>query len=149
MKQRGFEIVSAYQGLHIHLPVRKTAMSAGYDLAAAEDAVLEPHTVTLIKTGLKAYMQENEYLGIHIRSGFSVRHTVLLPNGQGIIDADYYNNPENEGHILIAIYNYGEKAINIEKGMRVAQGIFYTYLLADTDCAAGCRKGGLGSTGER
>lgn len=148
MKYRGFEIVSAYRGHDIHLPQRKTAMSAGYDLASAEDTILEPCAVTLVRTGLKAYMQKNEYLGIHIRSGFSVKHTVLLPNGQGVIDADYYNNEENEGHIFIAIYNYGTEAIRVKKGMRVAQGIFYSYLIADRDCAVGCRKGGLGSTGE-
>jgi len=106
MKLRGFEFVSSYNQAELSLPVRKTKYSAGYDISAAEDVILQPSTVTIIATGLKAYMQPDEYLGIHIRSGLSIKNKLSLINGQGIIDADYYNNIENEGHILIAIYNH-------------------------------------------
>ncbi len=149
MKQRGFEIVQAYQEQAIALPVRKTAESAGYDIEAAKDCILLPHQVTMIPTGLKAYMQPNEYLGIHIRSGLSIRHGVSMINGQGIIDADYYNNEENEGHIMLALINHSEKPVSIAKGMRVAQGIFYGYRVVDGDAAGSGQKrqGGMGSTG--
>ena len=72
-----------------------------------------------------------------------------MANAQGIIDADYYNNPDNEGHILIAIVNGGKQDIAIERGTRIAQGIFYKFLLADADKAAekAGRSGGIGSTG--
>ena len=66
-------------------------------------------------------------------------------------DADYYDNPDNEGHIMLPLVNHGENEVRIVKGMRVAQGIFYRYLVADGD-AAGCgagRNGGFGSTGDR
>lgn len=149
MNLRGFAIISAYQDRVLCLPVRKTATSAGYDLAAAVDVILTPQAVTLIPTGLKAYMQPDEYLGIHIRSGLSVKQAISLINGQGIIDADYYNNPDNEGHILLAVMNHGSQALAIAKGERVAQGIFYKYLLADHDDACGvARAGGFGSTGQ-
>ncbi|MDR3592210.1 MAG: dUTP diphosphatase [Negativicutes bacterium] len=150
MRVRGFEIVAAYKNAGIALPMRKTAWSAGYDIAAAESVTLSPRTVTLIPTGLKAYMQADEYLGIHIRSGLAVKNALSLINGQGIIDADYYDNPGNEGHILIAVYNHGEAPVSVAKGDRVAQGIFYQYLLTDTDGAADLptRGGGLGSTGK-
>ena len=72
-------------------------------------------------------------------------------DSQGIIDADYYNNPDNEGHIMLPLINHGEKAVKIARGMRVAQGIFSRYLLVDGDkagCGAG-RGGGFGSTGDR
>ena len=150
MRTRGFEVVSAYEGKGVRLPARKTAMSAGYDIEAAEDVVLPPHRVTLVPTGLKAYMGPDEYLGLHVRSGFSVRHGISCVNDEGIIDADYYGNEDNEGHIMLALINHGDEPVEVKKGTRVAQGIFYRYLTADGD-EAGCgakRGGGLGSTGE-
>ena len=150
MKTRGFEVVSAYVDQGIDLPTRKTGCSAGYDLAAAEDVSLAPGRVTLVPTGLKAYMQPDEYLGIHVRSGFSIRNRVSCVNDEGIIDADYYDNPDNEGHIFIALINHSEIPVSIHKGMRIAQGIFYKYLTTDVDQAdiGKTRKGGFGSTGE-
>lgn len=147
---RGFEIISSYKNAQLVLPQRKTLFSAGYDIAAAEDIVLLPGKVSLIPTGVKAYMERDEYLGIHIRSGLAVKNSLTLINGQGIIDADYYNNEGNEGHILIAVFNHGDREVIIAKGTRIAQGIFYKYLLADQDVHSGAavRKGGLGSTGQ-
>ena len=150
MQLRGFELISNYENKDILIPTRKTQYSAGYDIAAAEDVILTSASVTLVPTGLKAYMQPDEYLGIHIRSGFSVKNSLGLVNGQGIIDADYYNNIENEGHIFIAIFNYNSQNVIIDKGTRIAQGIFYKYLLTDIDMNSPTitRTGGLGSTGK-
>lgn len=149
MKKRGFEWIQEYQELGKELPQRSTAGSAGYDLAAVSAVTLAPQKVTLVPTGLKAYMQPNEYLGIHIRSSLAVKQQIGLANSQGIIDADYYNNPDNEGHILIALINFGEKPVEIPAGTRIAQGIFYSFLLADDDHAAKSRSGGFGSTGKK
>lgn len=151
MKQRGFEILSSYQNKNISLPERKTALSAGYDIAAAEDTVVPQGQVAMIPTGIKAYMQPDEYLGIHIRSSLAVKSKLALINSQGIIDADYYDNPSNEGHILIAVMNFSAEDIRIEKGARIAQGIFYKFLTADQDdknkMVQNLRTGGFGSTG--
>lgn len=149
MKLRGFELISAYKDKDIIIPTRKTQYSAGYDIAAAEDIIVHPNSLSIVPTGIKAYMQPDEYLGIHIRSGLSIKNKLSLINSQGIIDADYYNNSENEGHILIAIYNHNLQEIVINKGVRIAQGIFYKYLLTDIDDhdIFSIRKGGLGSTG--
>lgn len=150
MQLRGFKVVSSYEAKEIQLPARKTQYSAGYDIAAAEDVLLSPGTVTLVPTGIKAYMQSDEYLGIHIRSGLSIKNKLSLVNGEGIIDADYFDNSENEGHILIAIFNHNLQKVYINKGDRIAQGIFYKYLLADQDgeCVFKTREGGFGSTGK-
>ena len=150
MRLRGFEFITTYKNANLILPIRKTQHSAGYDIAAAEDTILRPAVTTLIATGLKAYMLGDEYLGIHIRSGLSVKNKLSLINGQGIIDADYYNNTDNEGHILIAIFNHNSQDILIHKGTRIAQGIFYKYLVADHDEKNSflIRTGGIGSTGE-
>ena len=150
MKTRGFEVITAYADKEIRIPIRKTESSAGYDIESAEDVILPPHQVVLVPTGLKAYMRPDEYLGIHVRSGFSVKNMVSCINGEGIIDADYYNNPDNEGHIFVALVNHSEIPIQINKGMRIAQGIFYSYLKTDNDRTemGKTRTGGLGSTGE-
>jgi len=148
MRLRGFEFITRYKNSDLVLPSRKTQYSAGYDIAAAESITLLPSTTTLIPTGLKAYMLHDEYLGIHIRSGLSIKNNLSLINSQGIIDADYYNNTDNEGHIMIAIYNHNMQEILIDKGTRIAQGIFYKYLLTDTDESTPVvtRTGGFGST---
>ena len=148
-QQRGFEVISRYRDQQIQLPQRKTEFSAGYDLEAAEDVWIEPGKVALIATGLKAYMGQDEFLAVTIRSGIALKHQLSLINSQGIIDADYYNNEENEGHIMLALINHSEKPVSIAKGMRVAQGIFYGYRVVDGDAAGSGQKrqGGMGSTG--
>ena len=149
MKKRGFEIISAYAGCDIEIPKRKTIKSAGYDIAAAEDTWAKSHEVAMVATGLKAFMCDDEFLGIHMRSGLAVREKLSLINSQGIIDADYYNNVDNEGHILIALINHSSKDVFIKKGTRIAQAIFYKYMLSDDDQEAEkiSREGGFGSTG--
>ena len=149
MRKRGFEIISDYKDKDIHLPMRKTAKSAGYDLEAAQDKLIKAGQCGVIATGLKAYMQDDEYLGIHIRSSLAFKKHLNLINSQGVIDADYYNNPDNEGHIMIGLINFGTEDVFIQKGMRIAQAIFYKFLTADDDIADdSIRQGGFGSTGE-
>lgn len=144
---RGFEVVKAWEMKGIHLPERKTSKSSGYDLESAEDVILAPYKTTVLSTGLKAYMQEDEYLAVYIRSSLAIKHGIVLINSTGIIDADYYNNPDNEGHIMIAVYNTTDSAFTVNKGDRIAQGIFAKYYKADNDSADGTRTGGVGSTG--
>ena len=114
MRHRGFEIVTAYEGKDIHVPQRKTAKSAGYDLEAAADTVLAPHAVTVVPTGLKAYMELNEYL-FHFHPFQPGKKGLMLANSTGIIDCDYYNNPDNEGHIMIALLQYQGRFLHDKK----------------------------------
>ena len=148
MKIRGFEKISACEEGDGPLPSRQTARSAGYDIYLPETVTIPAHGQKIVPTGVKAYMQDNEYLGIHIRSSMAVKRHLRLVNNEGIVDADYYNNPDNEGHLLLALANDTDQDVTLEKGERVAQGIFYTYLLADDDGKAPKqeRSGGFGST---
>lgn len=150
MKKRGFEVIRSYQGKGIQLPIRRTAWSAGYDIGAAESVDIDPGACVFVPTGLKAYMQPEEVLQLYIRSGVAGKHQLILMNSVGIIDADYYNNEENEGHIILALMNYGENTVHVEKGTRIVQGVFMNYLVADGDRAGAgqARQGGFGSTGE-
>ena len=86
-------------------------------------------------------------LPFDIRSSMAIKRHLALVNSTGIIDSDYYNNEENEGHIMIALLNYGKETVSLEKGERVAQGIFSKYLITNDDDATGIRTGGIGSTG--
>lgn len=149
MKTRGFEIISMYRTAGIHLPERKTGASTGYDFAAAEEVVIAPGAGALIPTGVKAYMQPDEVLLVYIRSSAALKKHLMLMNSVGVIDADYYGNAENEGHIYIPLYNYGKEPVRIAAGERIAQGIFTHYLTVDGDTAGsgGVRAGGFGSTG--
>lgn len=149
MDIRGFEVVTAYENKGVQLPKRKTTESAGYDIECAEDVTIAPGEMKLVPTGLKAFMNYDEYLAIHIRSGMAVKRRLMLVNSTGIIDSDYYNNEDNEGHILIALVNMGTEPVSLEKGERVAQGIFSKYLITNDDNATGIRTGGIGSTGTK
>lgn len=150
MKKRGFEIVKGYENKNINIPVRKTSLSAGYDIESAEDIVIPSFKVgtkpTLIKTGLKCYMENDEYLMLVNRSSNPVKRGLVLANSVGIIDVDYYNNPDNYGHLMYAFYNYSKEDITIKKGDTIGQAIFMKYLLVDNDSSNGERKGGFGST---
>lgn len=149
-RTRGFERVSRMEedGEFIALPKRATVDSAGYDLCSAEFKVLKPGCEHIFKTGIKAYMQIDEYLAVHIRSSKAIKEDLRLINQTGIVDADYYNNPDNEGEILIAIKNVGFTSVAIMSGERIAQGIFTKFLKADNDEFCGIRRGGVGSTDE-
>lgn len=166
MKTRGFERVSTYLNKDIHLPKRATRHAAGYDFEASEDTVLPSiwHTLfkhdhfaptkgitpILVPTGIKAYMQEDEYLQLTNRSSNPLKHFLVLPNGVGVVDADYYNNEDNEGEIFFQLLNFGLRDKVIKKGDRIGQGIFMTFLKADGD-EGGLkdRIGGFGSSGSR
>ena len=148
MKLRGFEKITKYATEDFPMPERKTQKSAGYDFCLPEDVVLEPGKLQLVPTGIKAYMQDGEYLGMHIRSSMAVKKRIMLVNNVGIIDADYYNNADNEGHIMLALLNTDNEPLALTKGECVAQGIFYNYLVADGDADSekAVRGGGFGST---
>lgn len=206
-KIRGFEKVSAYAGVDLTMPVRKTEYSCGYDIAAAEDMIIEPYAPlinqlykmgqdqkigpieiqlkklqeegkeeeatklfvenirfdldelkaltkstkikpTLVPTGMKAYMQKDEVLKLYVRSSSPLNYWIIMANSTGLIDADYYNNPDNEGHIYFQLINLSPFPLKIKKGEILGQGVFEKYLVTDDDNkqAKDTREGGFGST---
>lgn len=101
---------------------------------------------SLVPTGIKSYMQEGEFLSLVNRSSNPIKNRLMLSNGFAIIDKDYYNNPDNDGHIMFQFINFGVCDYFIHKGDRIGQGIFLPFLLSDDDKAMGERTGGFGST---
>lgn len=152
-KLRGFEIAKGWEDKNINLPKRSTKYAAGYDVEAAEDTIIPTFKPgvkpTLIPTGLKAYMQDDEMLCLYNRSSNPKKKGLVLANSVGIIDKDYYGNADNDGHIMYAMWNFKNEDVKIEKGERIGQAIFQKYLIADNDNAEGERKGGFGSTDKK
>ena len=101
---------------------------------------------TLVPTGIKCEVPEDMYLELSVRSSCPLKHWLILANGVGIIDADYYNNPDNEGHIFFQIINLSPFDIVLKKGDTIGQGILKKYYVTDNDAADGFRAGGFGST---
>lgn len=149
-KKRGFEIAKGFENSGINLPVRKTKYSAGYDIEAAEDCTIPAYVAgskpTLVKTGLKAYMEDDEMLLLYNRSSNPGKKGLVLANGVGVVDKDYYGNPDNDGAIMFAFFNMKPEAVEIKKGDAIGQAIFQKYLITDDDIATGERVGGFGST---
>jgi len=131
------------------LPRRATAQSAGYDLYPyiAEPLTIPPGAIALIRTGLKAYMPPGWVLLLVVRSSVGIKRRLVIPNSIGVIDADYADNPDNEGEIFLALWNIGDQPQTIQPTDRLAQGIFVPYGVVADDAADAVRGGGIGSTG--
>lgn len=127
------------------LPERKTKHSAGYDFSVVKGEIIPPHTTKIFNTGIKVCMEDNEVLLIFVRSSTGIKRGVTLANGTAVIDADYYNNEDNEGHIMLALHNNTDKDVTIDDGDNVAQGVFVNYLCTG-ETVINERKGGIGST---
>ena len=149
-KIRGFEVAKGFEDKGINLPERKTRCSAAYDIEAAEDTVIPSFKKgmkpTLVATGLKAYMQEDEVLYLMAKSSGFSKKVIVLSNCVGVVDGDYYENESNDGHIMFSLINLKDEDLHIKKGDAIGQAMFTKYLVVDNDESTGVRKGGFGST---
>ena len=162
VKLRGFEICSKYKDAGLKKPLRKTRHSVAYDMYAAEDIIVPSiikHAFSLLKnkdekilptfipTGIKAYFEDDEVLILANKSSFP-KKVLIMANGIGVIECDYYNNPTNEGELFFQYYNIFPFDIKIKKGDSIGQAYFQKFLKADDDNFLDAdRTGGFGSTG--
>ena len=131
----------------ITLPSRSTKHSAGYDFKSPIEFELKPGEIIKVPTGIKAAMNDDEFLAILVRSSMGFKYNIRLCNQVGIIDSDYYNNPNNEGHMWIALQNHGDKVYSVKAGESFGQGLFMKYYVVDDeDIIKEDRIGGFGST---
>lgn len=130
-----------------NIPKRSTKHSAGYDFEVLESFTIKPNESKLIPTGIKADMNEDEVLLLIIRSSTGIKHNIRLNNQVGVIDKDYYNNNDNEGHIFIKITNQGDEPKTFNKNDKIVQGIFTKFLTIENEEEINKnRTGGIGST---
>ncbi len=144
---RKFYIIEKFKDLNPTLPTRATNHSSGYDFASLEEVVINPKEIKFINTGIKAQMGENETLLIFARSSLGIKKGLMLSNSVGVIDGDYFNNDNNEGHIMFPLYNFKDEPVTVLKGEKVCQGIFVNYLKTNDDQPLSkSRLGGFGSS---
>lgn len=149
-RYRGFEKISEENKKNklnkVFMPIRATRNSCAYDFFANDNYIVQPNEIVKIFTDIKAYMQDDECLILNVRS--SMGGKFMLANTQGWVDSDYYNNKDNEGNIGIFLKNISNEPQVIERGSRIAQGMFVKYVIADNDNTTNIRIGGFGSTND-
>lgn len=135
----------------IKLPERSTLNSAGYDFFAIEDVTLPAKKLTRVMTGVKCELMPNQVLILANRSSNPSKKGLIFANGVGIIDADYYNNPDNDGEMGFEFYNILDEDVVIKKGEKLGQGIIMKFDKTEDDYISNpykTRVGGFGSTGK-
>lgn len=134
----------------IKLPRRATANSAGYDFFAMEDITLPAKQITRIMTGVKCELSPNMVLILANRSSNPSKKHLVLMNGIGVVDADYYSNPDNDGEIGFEFYNISDEDVVIKKEEKLGQGVITNFIRTENDNILNLRAtrtGGFGSTG--
>jgi len=129
----------------IKLPTSATEHSAGYDFYSPVDITIQPNDMVMIWTDVKAHMYNDNALFIIPRSSMG-KHPIMISNTIGLIDADYYGNPDNDGNIGFRLLNLGKTPYQIKTGDRIGQGIFVKYGKTNNDHVTAKRNGGFGST---
>lgn len=159
---RKFAVIKEYENEGINLPVRSTEFSAGYDIECAEDILIpsiwntdysknvfvfdpanlgeeverlriESKKGTLVRTGLKVYCNDDEYVALYNRSSNFNKFGLMLANNTAVLDRDYVDNDTNEGHIYLNLLNFGAEPVFVKKGQKVAQAIFHKFIKTDDD----------------
>lgn len=171
MAECRFHHIEGYED--IPLPTRATADSAGYDLCVAEDITIpsfwankdlaridtlftvgkdkikEGLAPTLVPTGVSCELPHGYYLSLSARSSLPLKNLLIVANAPGIIDADYFGNASNLGHIYVQLLNLAPWNVVIPKGTKIAQAIIQKYETTNDDQASGDRIGGFGSSDKR
>ena len=129
----------------IKLPTRASEHSAGYDFYSPVDVTIQPNESVLVWTDVKAHMYYDNVLLIFVRSSMG-KHPVVIANGTGIIDSDYYGNESTDGNIGFRLMNLGDKPYEIKIGDRIGQGVFVKYGTVKDDNTSSTRTGGFGSS---
>lgn len=132
----------------LSIPRRATKGSAGYDFISPISFKLNPGQTMKVPTGIKCSLNEMRVLMLYPRSSYGFKYRMQLDNTVGVVDQDYYNNENNEGHIFIKVTNDSKenKVLTVNKGDAFAQGIIMSFDVTDNDDVTALRTGGIGST---
>lgn len=133
---------------NIRLPERSTQHAAGYDFFNPEEVTIQPNEIKYVKTGVKAEMSDDIVLLLFNRSSNPKKKHLEVANGVGVIDADYYNNSDNEGEMAFAFRNTSTEPVTLLPGEKLGQGVFIQWFkTVDDKNTNQSREGGFGSTG--
>mgnify|MGYP003597874386 CR=1 FL=1 len=158
---RKFAVAKGFEDKEVNLPVRATKHAAGYDFEAVEDIVipsiwkqilsgkvLQGIKPELVHTGIKAQMESDESLKLFNRSG-NPKLGLILANGVGVVDSDYFENPGNDGEIMFAFFNFWPKDVLIKKCQRIDQGVYEKFMLTKDEPSEAERVGGFVSKNKK
>lgn len=146
-----FEKVKRLENEDIKLPERSTVNSAGYDFFAIEDIIIPAKTTVRVFTGVKCKLMPDMFLMLANRSSNPSKKSLVLMNGIGVVDADYYSNPDNDGEMAFDFHNISNVDTEIKKGDKLGQGVIIKFIKTDDDYLSNptaTRTGGFGSTGD-
>lgn len=146
-----FEKVKRLENADVKLPARSTVNSAGYDFFAIEDIIIPAKTTVRVFTGVKCKLMPDMFLMLANRSSNPSKKSLVLMNGIGIVDADYYSNPDNDGEMAFDFHNISNVDAEIKKGDKLGQGVIVKFIKTDDDYLSNLtatRAGGFGSTGD-
>lgn len=127
------------------LPTYETAGAVAFDFVTRETTVIQSKTLGLVPGNVIIETPKGYALFIVPRSSLPRKKTLMYPHSIGIIDQDYCG-PGDE--VMIQVWNFGDTPVTVERGERIAQGIFVKMERAEwveTDVRAKTR-GGFGST---
>ena len=136
-------------GAYRELPKRATKNAAGYDFFNPVQITIPAHSMKLVTTGIKAKFPDYFCLKLYNRSSNPKKKGLVLINGVGVVDADYYENPDNDGDIGFMFYNIKDEDVTLEPGEKLGQGVFELYgTLTNETEVTDERTSGWGSTGK-
>jgi dUTP pyrophosphatase len=129
------------------LPKYETAGSVGFDFLCRESVAIKPHSLGLIPANVIVETPPGYMLMVTLRSSTPKKRGLLIPHGVGVIDQDYCGEGDE---VKIQVYNFTSKPVTVERGDRIAQGIFVrvdTAQWSEVDRIESKTRGGFGSTG--
>lgn len=128
------------------LPFYETGGSVGFDILARKTTVIESGTIELVPGNIIVEVPQGYMLAVASRSSTPRKKGLTPPHGFGIIDHDYCG-PEDE--IKIQVYNFSGELVTIERGEKIAQGVFVRvdkFEWNEVDEISSESRGGFGST---
>lgn len=128
------------------LPKYETDGSVGFDFLAREEITIPPKNLALIPGNVVVEVPSGCMLLISLRSSTPRKKNLLIPHGIGVIDHDYCG-PKDE--IKIQVFNFSDAPVVVQRGEKIAQGIFVRIDKAQWSEADGIKnesRGGFGST---
>lgn len=128
------------------LPTYATAGSVGFDLLCRVQTEIAPHSLGRIPGNLIVQTPPGYMLLMTMRSSTPRRKGLLIPHGVGVIDQDYCGEGDE---LQVQVYNFRDEAVRVERGERVAQGVFVPIMRVSWHEVdnVGEGRGGFGSTG--
>jgi dUTP pyrophosphatase len=129
------------------LPIYETTGSVGFDLLAREHTVIHPGEIELVPANLIVQVPEGFMLALISRSSTPKKKGLTKPHAIGVIDQDYCGETDE---LKIQVYNFTSQSVEVQRGEKIAQGIFIPiskFEWDEVDTMSSPNRGGFGSTG--